>query len=350
MEVIWVAYIGTIVSLVIIKECGKKKKEKNGIEKTKNEIEALNFYEGYNYTLQELQPKKLIDLKGIRLVTILYIVFVIIGEIIYKTKIPILECALELLMLIVAYTLVYVVMAKIKKKELTDDILKEKFYKEVCKPLLEEQGHHNIKLGVANIPAWNIGLVRGDAMLTTYGEVTCDEFIYRAVEYYHEEEYYTNDGKSSETVRTFSGNEFFIPCNTGVDDIVRIIPTKIGYNGKEFLCEGISKGKMEGEEHVDIEDIEFNRIFEVYSKNPHSAFYFLNSERIEYIKTLRQKSAISIVIAKQGIYVATDKRTKFFEMPSIAETIIKYEEITEERFRRDLRKFESLLEEYRKIL
>ena len=35
MEVIWVAYIGTIVSLVIIKECGKKKKEKNGNKNVK---------------------------------------------------------------------------------------------------------------------------------------------------------------------------------------------------------------------------------------------------------------------------------------------------------------------------
>ena len=84
----------------------------------------------------------------------------------------------------------------------------------------------------------------------------------------------------------------------------------------------------------------------MFSKDPHSAFYFLTSERIEKLKELRRKNPLSIVIQNDGIYIAVNKFQLFFEMPPISVL----QKSTKETFETQFKKFEEMLEEYRKIL
>ena len=126
----------------------------------------------------------------------------------------------------------------------------------------------------------------------------------------------------------------------------RLVPSTTTSNGKEKINNAMSVKKQDGEEHIDIEDIEFNGNFEVFSKDPHSAFYFLTSERIEKLKELRRKDPLSIVIQNDGIYIAVNKFQLFFEMPPISVL----QKCTKETFETQFKKFEEMLEEYRKIL
>lgn len=128
-----------------------------------------------------------------------------------------------------------------------------------------------------------------------------------------------------------------------IENIVRVIPSITKNNGEEDIY--ISKGKLGGEEHVDIEDIEFNQKFEVYSKDTHYAFWFLNSQRIEYLKQLRKKYIIAIVVKKEGLYIATNKVGKFFELPDIES-----ENDPVEYFENNINKLETMLSEFRKII
>ena len=128
-----------------------------------------------------------------------------------------------------------------------------------------------------------------------------------------------------------------------IENTVRIIPSITKNNGKENIY--ISKGKLEGEEHVDVENIEFNQEFEVYSKDTHYAFWLLNSQRIEYLKQLRKKYIIAIVVKKEGLYIATNKVGKFFELPDI-----EGENDPVEYFENNINKLETMLNEFRKII
>lgn len=341
-------FLGIIIYFIVRKSSFGKKKIKNDFEKTKGEFEKFNFYDGYKYAQKKQQRSTMFAMKCTLIVIVLVVILMIALSIIYKTKLPIYVYAINILNVMAVCLILFAVVPKIGGKSSVEKVLEEKFDNDVCRPLLESHNYHNIVLGIANIPDVSIGLVNGDEDLITYGEVTCDEFAYRVVSYSHEEENYNsqNNTTTRTTVNTLLGNEFFLPCNTGIEDIIRIVPSITKSNGKEYIYKGISRVKMDGEEHVDIEDIQFNENFEVFSKNPHSAFYFLNSNRIEYLKQLRKNNIISMVITNQGLYIATNKRTTFFEMPMIINGM----ELTEEKFEKELKEFEKLIGKYKKIV
>ena len=222
--------------------------------------------------------------------------------------------------------------------------LKKIYEKEICQPVLDKRNYHNILFGIANIRDREIGLTRGDEYLDTDDSITCDEFTYSNVVYYHEVEQEDEKGHTyRERVTTFSGNEIFLPCNTMVEDTVRIIPSITKHGGKENIY--ISCGRLEGEEHVDIEDIEFNQEFEVYAPKPHYAYLFLNSQRIEYLKQLRKKYTIAVVVKKEGIYIATNITRGYFELPDI-----KREKEPTQYFENNMKNFEIMLDEFKKIM
>lgn len=223
-------------------------------------------------------------------------------------------------------------------------ILQKKYIKEICQPVLEKHNYHNINIGSSCIPGTLIGLLNGDTNFTEDNSVTCDEFSYTNIRYYHERTYEDEERHlQTEEITSFYGSKIFIPCKTMIENTVRIIPSITKNNGKENIY--ISKGKLEGEEHVDVENIEFNQEFEVYSKDIHYAFWFLNSQRIEYLKQLRKKYIIAIVVKKEGLYIATNKVGKFFELPDI-----ECENDPVEYFENNINKLETMLNEFRKII
>lgn len=247
--------------------------------------------------------------------------------------------------------------------------LKKIYEKEICQPVLDKRNYHNVLFGIANIRDREIGLTRGDEYLDTDDSITCDEFTYRKVAYYHEVEHENAKGHTyRERVTTFDGNEIFLPCNTMVEDTVRIIPSITKHSGKENIY--ISCGRLEGEEHVDIEDIEFNQEFEVYAKNPHDAYIFLNSQRIEYLKQLRKKYIIAVVVKNEGIYIATnttswhftsedlksvnftseDFKSRYFTSGYFKLPDIKSEKDPIQYFENNMNNFEIMLEEFKKIM
>lgn len=220
-------------------------------------------------------------------------------------------------------------------------IIKVFFYKEICKPCLENHNYHNVTFeNYSSIPDIRIGLMAGDDIKESNICIVCDEFKYSEIKYYHEITYYDKEGKSTtERKQTFSGTEIFYPCSVNVEAPVRIVPTYMK-NGKENPLHIMCKEKKEDEEHIDIEDIEFNESFEVFSRDPHSAFYFLSADKIELLKQLRKTCAMSLVVEKEGIYSAMNITNNLFTWSSNA---IPVEQMTPDTYNGDVEKIEQIL-------
>ena len=329
------------------KKLPKVKEEEK--ERVKNDTKDMDFWEACQYTANE-KKKRLEKIKKA-------LVYAMIIALILTFFIAIIEKITDIGELIKGYftDLIVVVIfggimfkSKIFGAYNPNDNLEELFYRDVWTPIFAEHNYHNVHIGeYGSINDIAIGLVKGDVSKRETRAVECDEFKYNRVEYYHEVRSYDEDGteRTSETT-TFDGFELFLPCTTGVNEAIRLVPSTTTISGKEKINNAMSVKKQNGEEHIDIEDIEFNENFEVFSKDPHSAFYFLTSERIEKLKELRRKEPLSIVIQKDGIYIAVNKFQLFFEMPMISVL----QKSTKETFEMQFKKFEEMLEEYRKIL
>lgn len=329
------------------KKLPKVKEEEK--EQVKNDTKDMDFWEACQYTANE-KKKRLEKIKKA-------LVYAMVIALILTFFIAIIEKITDIGELIKGYftDLIVVVIfggimfeSKIFGAYNPNDNLEELFYRDVWTPIFTEHNYHNVHIGeYGSINDRSIGLVKGDESKRETRSVECDEFKYNRVEYYHEVRSYDKDGteRTSETT-TFNGFELFLPCNTGVNEAIRLVPSTTTSNGKEKINNAMSVKKQDGEEHIDIEDIEFNGNFEVFSKDPHSAFYFLTSERIEKLKELRRKNPLSIVIQNDGIYIAVNKFQLFFEMPPISVL----QKCTKETFETQFKKFEEMLEEYRKIL
>ena len=66
---------------------------------------------------------------------------------------------------------------------------------------------------------------------------------------------------------------------------------------------------------------------------------------IIFLKQLRKKYIIAIVVKKEGLYIATNKVGKFFELPDIES-----ENDPVEYFENNINKLETMLSEFRKII
>lgn len=67
---------------------------------------------------------------------------------------------------------------------------------------------------------------------------------------------------------------------------------------------------------VETEDMEFNRIFNVYAKDKHSAFYLLTPQFIEYIKQLSEKEdKLFITFDGEKLYILLSGHGGIFEPP-----------------------------------
>lgn len=181
--------------------------------------------------------------------------------------------------------------------------------------------------------------------------VACDKFKYSSIEYFHIErievkENRDSDGYIKENEKTtFRGGELYFPCITNVQKPIRIVPSEKSILGIEKAIKVMYKPKKENEKHINVHDSEFDKNFEVFSEDPDSAVAFLNSEKIEILKELRREENISVVINKDGVYVASDRIGGFFEMPIISENL----NITMRDFENEYIKFENVLKKYERL-
>lgn len=314
----------------------------------------MNFFEEYNRILNSKSNKIKKQQKQANSAIWIALTATVIEVIVFNMFFIKLNIIISIIAGIMLFLLIYTVLVLIiilSGTNIIKDIdekeeLGKKYYKDVCEVLLQEHGYSNINTQKISIQDKEVGLMSGDQYKELIVGITCDQFRYNKIRYYHVHVYKDADGYETREEKTsFMGFEIFIPYNTGIDQTVRIIPS-IMKNNQEKVYTVMSSGKLDEEEHIDIEDIEFNEKFEVYSKDAHSAYYFLSSKRIEYLKQLRRSSLISVAVNKDGLYIATNRNTKLLEPPEVNEK----EDISKERFEKEFSEFERFIGEYKKII
>lgn len=123
----------------------------------------------------------------------------------------------------------------------------------------------------------------------------------------------TGSGKSRRTVVDVNGRIWEFDCPRQVSSNVLIV--------KDLTHAALEYGMNK----VEMEDIEFNRMFDVYSEDEHSAFYVLTPHFMEYIKSLhRQDRAIYISFDGDKLYFMQSGRGGIFE-PSDAKVDVRSE-------------------------
>jgi Protein of unknown function (DUF3137). len=90
-------------------------------------------------------------------------------------------------------------------------------------------------------------------------------------------EYHTSNGKSSSTTVYFRGRMFAFDFPGQFNSSTRIYTTQHRYRGAQNTPK-IQK--------VEMESVQFNKDFDVYSTSPHDAFYLLTPQYMEYLDSL----------------------------------------------------------------
>lgn len=123
----------------------------------------------------------------------------------------------------------------------------------------------------------------------------------------------TGSGKNRHTVVDVNGRIWEFDCPRQVSSNVLIVKD----NTHAALEYGMNK--------IEMEDVEFNRMFDVYSEDEHSAFYVLTPHFMEYIKSLhRQDKAVYISFDGDKLYFMQSGRGGIFE-PSDAKVDVRSE-------------------------
>lgn len=111
-------------------------------------------------------------------------------------------------------------------------------------------------------------------------------------------------GKSTTKVTTFQGRFFEIEFDKKFDYDVYILPNKIRLF-KSFNDMA----------RVDLESINFNQTFDVFSVNQHSAFYLLKPRLMEkMIEFARIGKSVAFTFKDRYVYVAIDTRIDTFDL------------------------------------
>lgn len=263
------------------------------------------------------------------------------------------KVAKVLSIIIVAYVILIIILS-IKAGTMPDvhNELEKKFNNEIWIPILTKHNYQNIIIGkYGDIRDIEIGLMNGDERKKEKKYVACDKFKYSSIEYFHVERIEVegkrdSDGYIKENEKTtFNGGEIYLPCITNIQKPIRIVPSEKSILGIEKAIKVMYKQKEKDEKHINVHDSEFDKNFEVFSEDPDSAVAFLNSEKIEILKELRKEENISVVINKDGVYVASDRISGFFEMPIISENL----NITMRDFENEYIRFENVLKKYERL-
>ena len=124
-----------------------------------------------------------------------------------------------------------------------------------------------------------------------------------------EEEHETTDSEGNKTttwITIFRGRLMIFDFNKSFKSNIRV-STKYFRADKLPWSKKFSKIKME--------DVEFNKLFSIYSQSEHEAFYILTPHFMEKIKTLTNNLNCGIMYAfiDNKLYIAIDNNTDSFE-------------------------------------
>jgi len=128
------------------------------------------------------------------------------------------------------------------------------------------------------------------------------EGIYKGVKFHFSDihlEHEKNSGKSKSRTTRFKGQWLII-------DLKKEIP---------WFVELRHRGAIKAKSDVETENIEFNRMFQIITKDPHTAFYVLTPHFIEYIIKAKRRANAEMymkIIGKQ-IYIALHNGRDLFE-------------------------------------
>ena len=114
----------------------------------------------------------------------------------------------------------------------------------------------------------------------------------------------TSNGKTTTTVTTFQGRFFEISFAKRFEYDVYILPNKL-----RFL------NTFNQLKKIDLESIDFNQTFDVFSLNQHSAFFLLKPRLMEkMIQFARLGKSVAFAFKDQFVYVALDTRVDTFDL------------------------------------
>jgi hypothetical protein len=220
-----------------------------------------------------------------------------------------------------------------KKKQL------KKLYKETFVIQVLQQHFQDVfydwEHGFTSAAVKNVGLVRlgnrfhsEDYMSATWKGVRFEQSDVTV-------QYHSSSGKSSHTTTYFSGRMFCF-------DYTRKQTYPLQIYTKNFIYSGNPGGGSTGLSKVELEDVEFNKLFVTKAYSAHDAFYILTPQFMQRLKQLRNSFPnMTMVVANGKFYIGLNNRADSFDLNWMKPMDYLREK---ERVLQDVRVIEGLIE------
>ena len=148
-------------------------------------------------------------------------------------------------------------------------------------------------------------------------------------------QYHSSSGKSSHTTTYFSGRMFCF-------DYTRKQTYPLQIYTKNFIYSGNPGGGSTSLSKVELEDVEFNKLFVTKAYSAHDAFYILTPQFMQRLKQLRQSFPnMTMVVANGKFYIGLNNRADSFDLNVMKPMDYMKEK---ERVLQDVRVIEGLIE------
>ena len=120
-------------------------------------------------------------------------------------------------------------------------------------------------------------------------------------------QYHTSDGENSSTTTYFKGRMMVFNLQTNITELVRVYSEKFRYRA--------IRRKDAKNDLVELESIQFNDTFDVYTKRAHDAFYLLTPHFMERLQSLAYKySSIGMsVIGNKIVFAFNEPNNDAFD-------------------------------------
>lgn len=265
--------------------------------------------------LKALQDKIIEKNKKINKITILVVSIVIIGTIVFMilNKLYLINTILKLIMFGVPIGFIAVLLTKtiVNGKDIATFKREYKniFVSTALKNTFENL-EYNPETGLSENIIDNLGMIdTGDRFTSNdyvSGKYKNINFEQSDIEIEEKHEEKDEDGHTHTSWTTiFCGRWMIFDFNKKFKANVRV--TSRGFYGQTLPSGGYSKVKME--------DVEFNKIFNIYTNLEHDAFYILTPHFMEKIKNIYEKlnCGIMFCFADSKLHVAINNRNDSFE-------------------------------------
>ena len=159
---------------------------------------------------------------------------------------------------------------------------------------------------------WNQDYVKNTGLVRLGNRFSSEDYlaaVWRGVRFEQSDvsvKYHTSSGKSSHTTIYFEGRMFSF-------DYVRKQTTPVQIHTRNFRYSGDPMYGMKLQK-VEMEDVEFNKRFEVKALSPHDAFYVITPQFMQRLKRLEDMyKSVTIVIKDGKLYVGLNNRMDAFD-------------------------------------